>query len=374
MKATVIAPGLVTLLAPECDLQLDAESVEWAVAKPANLTKSHGVDMTLERLEEMAASYNAEAIEAAAVNFDHANGGPAQGWVQSLSVRDGMLWARPAELSDEMVNGIKSGRYRRASIEVVTRHPETAGWYLTGLAVLGARNPAIKGLPPLRLSAPRYVLQLSDPDPATVAPPLVEDEPTTPPEAPGQEQSMSDKKNPEASGPVTAAEDETKPSLREAFAALGRALGLSGKEEAKAEPAPAAAASLSAADVKALIAESRNADAVDADLRALSSTVPPAILQKPETRALLLSARGQSAEMYKAALDLVAGRDASALLSGPIAGAQQTAAGRTGLTVSAEDLAYLEAAGCSAEKVAHLEARYGPLGKPLIHAIHAAAN
>ena len=179
---------------------------------------------------------------------------------------------------------------------------------------------------------------------------------------------MSDKKNPEASGPVTAAEDETKPSLREAFAALGRALGLSGKEEAKAEPAPAAAASLSAADVKALIAESRNADAVDADLRALSATVPPAILQKPETRELLLSARAQSPEMYQTALSLVAGRDASALLSGPIAGAQQTTAGRAGLSVNPEDLAYLEAHGCPAEKVAQLEARYGALGKPLIHA------
>lgn len=167
MKVLTRVPALRTLLAPGFDLRLAGEpsAIEWAIARPVDLSKSHGVDLTLERLQEIADSYD-PAIEAAAVNFDHTYEGPAHAWVESLELRDGILWARPIELSDELTEGIERGRYRRCSMEFTTAHTETGGWYLHGLAVLGSRRPGIKGLPPIRLSAPRYVLDLSDPGPA----------------------------------------------------------------------------------------------------------------------------------------------------------------------------------------------------------------
>jgi hypothetical protein len=132
--------------------------VEWAIAKPMDLSSSHGVDVTLERLEEMAAAYDPVGIEAAAVNFDHLYEGPAQGWIQSIAVRAGHLWAKPIELSAELIEAVAAGRYRRVSMEFHIDHPVTRGWYFHGLAVLGSMRPAIKGLPPISLSErPAYV-------------------------------------------------------------------------------------------------------------------------------------------------------------------------------------------------------------------------
>jgi hypothetical protein len=121
------------------------------------------------------------------------------------------------------------------------------------------------------------------------------------------------------------------------------------------------------ARIEASVTARMQTQEVDRDLAALAATVPPAVLQNAETRGLLLAAKQTSGARYKAALDLVAGRDASSLLSGPIAGAEQAGAGRTGLSVNAVDLAWLEQHGVKAEQLAKLEAKYGPLGKPIIH-------
>lgn len=349
MKVIERDPGMVTLLAPEFDLSMGELDLAWAVAKPADLSATHGINITVERLVEMAASYNPETIEAAPINFDHAPGGPAQGWIESMEVRDGLLYVRPVELSPDVVEGIRNGRYRRASIELTTKHPETGGWYLNGLAVLGNAKPAIKGLPPLRLSAPRYVFDLSE-----EAPSAEPEEPETRPETPGQEEVMSEKTKPEAPGSADVAEDEKKQGL---WAALGELLGI-GKAEPVAKPAVAVTASLSAADVQSMIAQSRLEDAVDRDLTALSGKVPPAVLGDPETRQLLLDAKGKSPERYAAALRLVAGNDASALLGGPIADAVTAGAGRTGLGINAQELAACEAAGLTAERIAVIEKKF----------------
>jgi hypothetical protein len=341
-------PGMVTLLAPEFDLRMGEMDLAWAVAKPTDLTATHGINITVERLMEMAASYNPEAIEAAPINFDHAPGGPAQGWIESMEVRDSLLYVRPVELSPDVVEGIRNGRYRRASIELTTKHPETGGWYLNGLAVLGAAKPAIKGLPPLRLSAPRYVIQLGDETPSAEP-----EEPMTPPESPGKEKAMSENPKTEASGSNTAAEDEKKQGL---WAALGELLGI-GKAEPAAKPT-AVVAGLSEADVQRIVAQSRVEDAVDRDLAALGGKVPPAVLGDPETRQLLLDAKGKSPERYAAALKIVAGNDASALLGGPVADAANTAAGRAGLGLNAHELAACEAAGLTAERVAVIEKKF----------------
>lgn len=152
---------IVTVLAPHAALHLAAGGVEWAVARPADLTKSHGVNITAKRLEEMADAYDPAHVEAAPVNFDHQAAGPAHGWVASVDVRGGFLWVKPTGLSREVTEGIRGGRYKRSSIEFTTRHPVTGGWYLQGLAVLGNAKPAIKALPNLRLAASRRVLQLA---------------------------------------------------------------------------------------------------------------------------------------------------------------------------------------------------------------------
>lgn len=132
----------------EVRLQADVEgegAFEAPVLRPIDLTDSHGVQITRQNLEQMAAAYN-PSIEAAALNFDHAWGGPAHGWCARLWMAGEELWARFERLSADAIEGIRSGQWPRRSSEFYTRHPATGGWYFTGLALLGNSRPAVWGL------------------------------------------------------------------------------------------------------------------------------------------------------------------------------------------------------------------------------------
>ena len=347
MKVAVRTPGVVTLLAPDFDLRLNeqGELAEWAVAKPVDLTSTHKVNITLERLHEMAATYDPVNIEAAAINFDHADEGPAEGWVESLAVRDGMLWVKPIRLSAEVVQGVRESRYQRASIEFTTNHPETGGWYFNGLAVLGAAKSAIKGLPPLRLSAPRYVLDLSE---SETAQPIAD--------APVEETSMS---NPNAEAPVTPGlTDEEHGFLRRLMA---KVLG-NEKVEAKLaeQPAPEAVA-ITAANVQEMVNAGIQAglaeQSVDFDLRSLAGKATPSAIAKARPVLLRAKKEGRS-EDYEATLAMLSEQDASALLGGPIASAEQAGSTVTGVACSQEDVAFFESVGIKADRVAAIEKKY----------------
>jgi hypothetical protein len=125
----------------------------WALCAPRDLRESHGVEITLGRLEEMANSYDPERVEAAPLNYDHWRGGDAHGWIERLWVADGILWGAPRDLSTEARAKVQTGAVRRVSCEIDLKHDLTGGWYLTGVALLGSIRPAIKGLPPIALAA-----------------------------------------------------------------------------------------------------------------------------------------------------------------------------------------------------------------------------
>lgn len=183
------------LLDPE-ELALSADTMrtgppvlETPVLRPIDLTRSHSLDITAERLTEMAGSYD-PAIETASLNFDHAWGGASLGHCERVWVQeDGHLWVRYINLAEEAVEGIRSGKWTRRSLEFVTNHPVTGGWYLTGLALLGNARPAVPGLPPITLmsrfevitGAPaptRKETQMSDPAiPGAPAPPAADASP-----------------------------------------------------------------------------------------------------------------------------------------------------------------------------------------------------
>lgn len=362
--------GAVTLLAPALDIDLAEGAVEWAVAKPANLKKTHGIDITAERLAEMVAAYDPENVEMAPLNFDHEPGGPAHGWVASLAIRDGMLWARPVDLSDQLVEGIKSGRYKRASIELTQTHPETGGWYLNGLAVLGNAKPAIKALPPLRLSERCLVVQLEN------------DAPT----AQGEEMN---KPNAEALATPVHADEERSFWRRMSAVITGKSAtnlaampaeeGDKGAEEcptckgsgwvvnevpaaeAESAPAPEAKASakpdmsaLVAAEVQKLMAEQY----VAADLARLAAKVAPAVISGAKPALLRAKAEGRT-EDYAAMLSLLSGQDASALLGGPIATETATRQALAPVAnLSAADVDALMDDGVTPERLAALAKKY----------------
>jgi hypothetical protein len=142
-----------------------------------DLTETHGIDITLARLEEMAAAYD-PAVEMASLNLDHNWGGPSLGWCERIWLQDSSLWVRYTDLDPATVELIRTKRYTRRSAEIALSHPITGGWYFTGCALLGNARPAIPGLPPVTLCRPQYVLTArketpvpEDDSPAPVTPP-----------------------------------------------------------------------------------------------------------------------------------------------------------------------------------------------------------
>ena len=151
----------------------DAPVLEFPALKPIDLTESHGIEITLRRLEEMAAAYD-PAVEMASLNLDHNYGGPSLGWCERIWLQDAELWVRYIDLDPTAVELVRTKRYTRRSAEIALNHPITGGWYFTGCALLGNARPAVAGLPPVTLCRPQYVLTARKETP-------MEPEPTPPP-------------------------------------------------------------------------------------------------------------------------------------------------------------------------------------------------
>jgi hypothetical protein len=188
---TIITGAVLWTPAAENVIDLDASGaagesspiLEFPALTPIDLTESHGIEITLQRLEEMAAVYN-PAIEMASLNLDHNYGGPSLGWCERIWLQEGALWVRYIDLDPPTVELIRTKRYTRRSAELALNHP-TGGWYFTGCALLGNARPAVAGLPPVTLCRPQYVLTARketpmEPDPpappAPATPPITEAE------------------------------------------------------------------------------------------------------------------------------------------------------------------------------------------------------
>ncbi|MEM9558644.1 MAG: hypothetical protein AAGC60_30625 [Acidobacteriota bacterium] len=151
----------------------------WALLKPVDeaYLRRAGVRLDLEALRRIASSYD-PALEAAAIKVDHVHAGPAQGWVRRMWLDEqGVVWIEPEDLDAALAEGIRARRYRYLSAEIDLQHPETGGPYLTGVAVLGASKPAIKGLPSIQLADRRAVRRLVDVTPTTEMPMVSETQP-----------------------------------------------------------------------------------------------------------------------------------------------------------------------------------------------------
>ena len=187
MRSQIITGSVLWTPAADHVLELaagpagDSPVLEFPALIPVDLTESHGITITLQRLQEMAAAYD-PAIEMASLNLDHNWGGPSLGWCERVWLQDAALWVRYIDLDPATVELIRSKRYTRRSAEIALSHPVTGGWYLTGCALLGNARPAIPGLPPVTLCRPQYVLTARK---ETTMP--EDDPPATPPDTPSGE-------------------------------------------------------------------------------------------------------------------------------------------------------------------------------------------
>lgn len=96
-------------------------------------------------LEQIANDYN-PAHHEAPVTIDHQQSGPAFGWVSALRRKGDRLVARLRDLNEEFLKLLRSGAFKKRSIELYRKFSQTGRPYLRALTFLGARPPEVKGL------------------------------------------------------------------------------------------------------------------------------------------------------------------------------------------------------------------------------------
>lgn len=118
-----------------------AHEIEVFRAGTHTSSEGHTRTWTEEDLERIAETYNNQSDHEAPVVLGHPrDNAPAYGWVESLSVKKGVLLAKLTSLTEEFMEWVKAGRYKKRSIALY------ADGLLRHVGFLGAMPPAVKGL------------------------------------------------------------------------------------------------------------------------------------------------------------------------------------------------------------------------------------
>lgn len=96
-------------------------------------------------LDGLAADYDPKLHEAP-VTVDHAQTGPALGWVESLRRVGDRLVARLRGVSGRLLEMIREGAFKKRSVEIYPAMKESGRPYLRAVSFLGAASPEVKGL------------------------------------------------------------------------------------------------------------------------------------------------------------------------------------------------------------------------------------
>lgn len=108
------------------------------------------VTITAQDLQSVAQSYNANFHEAPLVIGHPTHNAPAFGWVSKLSVKGDVLTADFSQVSDDLVDWVRAGHYKKVSASFYPpthpSNPVQGKWYLRHVGFLGATAPAVKGL------------------------------------------------------------------------------------------------------------------------------------------------------------------------------------------------------------------------------------
>ena len=102
---------------------------------------------TQEEVDALAQNYDPQFCEAP-VTLDHEQKGPAYGWGSELKAENGKLKASFKDLSSELKEFVKSGKYKKISVEIY-RNLDGKQPYLKAVSFLGASIPQVKGMSPV---------------------------------------------------------------------------------------------------------------------------------------------------------------------------------------------------------------------------------
>lgn len=96
-------------------------------------------------LDRIVDDYRTDLLEAP-LTFDHAQTGPAYGWVNRLRREGDRLVAVLKDVPAAVTELVRKGAYKRRSVELFQKLPHTGRPYLRAVSLLGAATPEVKGL------------------------------------------------------------------------------------------------------------------------------------------------------------------------------------------------------------------------------------
>jgi len=122
------------------------------IFKPGRWTTMAGetIEFSEADLQATAAAFSPSVSKAPIVIGHPATDDPAQGWVASLVATSRGLFAVPAQVDPAFAEAVNAGRFGTVSAKFYrptdASNPVPGVWYLRHVGVLGAQNPALKGL------------------------------------------------------------------------------------------------------------------------------------------------------------------------------------------------------------------------------------
>lgn len=130
----------------------------FAIFRSGSHTTAKGQALTFAEtdLADIVAGYDPALHEAPIVVGHPKQNGPAFGWVKSLTVRDGTLYADAKQVDVNFSEMVKAGHFKKVSAALYSPtqagNPTPGKYHLRHVGFLGAEPPAIKGLPPIEFS------------------------------------------------------------------------------------------------------------------------------------------------------------------------------------------------------------------------------
>ncbi|MBX7247006.1 MAG: hypothetical protein K1X53_16025 [Candidatus Sumerlaeaceae bacterium] len=124
-------------------MQPEAPNIEMEVFRCGNYGDKGSYGES--ELDSLARDYNPE-LQEAPLTVDHARSGPALGWVSGLRRAGDRLVATIRHIPETARKLLREGAFKKRSIELVKRHPDTGRPYLRAVSLLGAASPEVRGL------------------------------------------------------------------------------------------------------------------------------------------------------------------------------------------------------------------------------------
>ena len=138
------------------------------IFKSGTRTDNNGITVTITDADvaQAAAAYDPKLHEAPLVIGHPKTDAPAYGWVGGLHADGGVLSADFAQMDDDFVGLVQSGRYKKVSASFYPpdspSNPKPGSWYLRHVGFLGAQPPAVKGLSAINFAEDDVYVEFSE--------------------------------------------------------------------------------------------------------------------------------------------------------------------------------------------------------------------